>query len=177
MFMPHTCLYLLMNAWLCCAICIYIYVCVCFLALLLSHGLFVLTAHWQRQYDGFSLMVTLYAKPCPNYSHKKCGAESPLTQERQTVERRVNNSSLAATIIHHHPSSISQSQTTRPLRPDPLIPFASIVLSSLISSDHMPSESFIYFLYWLVPSVPQPCPACQFTCPSQTDTHIHIHDS
>ena len=54
-------------------------------------------------------------------AHKKCGAESPLTQAKQTVERHVNNSSLAATIIHLHLSSVSQCQTTRPLHPDPFI--------------------------------------------------------
>lgn len=37
----------------------------------------VLTAKWQRQNDGSSLMVTLYAKPCPNYSHKNVEQKFP----------------------------------------------------------------------------------------------------
>lgn len=86
---------------------------------------FVLTACWQRQYDRFSLMVTLCENCVLITSHEKYGAESPWTLAKQTVKQHVNNWGLAATIIHHHLSSVSQCQTPRPLHPEPLIPFCN----------------------------------------------------
>lgn len=91
----------------------------------LTNDAFVLTACWWRQYDRFSLMVTLCENCVLITSHEKYGAESPWTQAKQTVKQHVNNWGLAATIIHHHLSSVSQCQTPRPLHPEPLIPFCN----------------------------------------------------
>lgn len=91
----------------------------------LTNDALVLTACWQRQYDRFSLMVTLCENCVLITSHEKYGAESPRTPAKQTVKQHVNNCGLAATIIHHHLSSVSQCQTPRPLQPEPLIPFCN----------------------------------------------------
>lgn len=91
----------------------------------LTNDAFVLTACWQRQYDRFSLMVTLCENCVLITSYEKYGAESPWTQAKQTVKQHVNNWGLAATNIHHHLSSASQCQTPRPLHPEPLIPFCN----------------------------------------------------